>query len=36
MDQQQLFVKMGLASWSTQIARAEKVFNAFTDEQFYT
>ena len=36
MDQQQVFVKMGLASWNTQIARAEKVFNAFTDEQFYT
>ncbi|WP_179413536.1 DinB family protein [Mucilaginibacter sp. E4BP6] len=35
MDQQQLFVKMGLASWNTQIARAEKVFNAFTNEQFY-
>ncbi len=36
MDQQQVFVKMGLASWNTQIARAEKVFSAFTDEQFYT
>jgi hypothetical protein len=36
MDQQQLFVKMGLASWNLQIARAEKVFNAFTDEQFYS
>jgi hypothetical protein len=35
MDQQQLFVNMGLASWNLQIARAEKVFNAFTDEQFY-
>lgn len=27
---------MGLASWNTQIARAEKVFDAFTDDQFYT
>lgn len=35
MDQQQLFVKMGLASWNLQITRAEKAFNAFTDEEFY-
>jgi len=35
MDQQQLFVKIGLTSWNTQIVRAEKVFNAFTDKQFY-
>jgi len=35
MDQQQLFVNMGLASWNLQISRAEKIFNAFTDEQFY-
>jgi hypothetical protein len=33
MDQQQLFVKMGLASWNLQIARAEKTFNAFSDEE---
>jgi hypothetical protein len=36
MGQQEIFVKMGLASWDMQIARAEKVFNAFTDEQFYS
>jgi len=35
MDQQQLFVKMGLASWNLQIARAEKIFNAYTDAEFY-
>jgi len=35
MNQQQLFVQMGLASWNLQIARAEKVFNAFADEDFY-
>jgi hypothetical protein len=36
MDQQHLFVKMALASWNAQIARAEKVFGAFTYEQFYS
>jgi len=35
MDQQ-LFVKIGLASWNLQITRAEKVFSAYTDEQFYS
>lgn len=35
MDQQQIFVQMGLASWNLQIVRAEKLFNAFTDEDFY-
>jgi len=29
---QQLFVKMALSAWDTQIARAEKTFNAFTDD----
>jgi hypothetical protein len=33
MDQQQLFVKMALGAWDTQIGRAEKLFNSFTDEQ---
>jgi len=36
MDQQQLFVKMGLASWNLQIDRATKVFDAFSDEELYT
>jgi hypothetical protein len=35
MDQQQIFVQIGFASWNLQITRAEKVFSAFTDEQFY-
>jgi hypothetical protein len=36
MDQQEIFVRMGLATWNMQIARAEKVFNAFTEEDFYS
>jgi hypothetical protein len=35
MDQQQIFVQMGLANWNLQIARADKVFNAFDNEDFY-
>lgn len=35
MDQQQLFVQMALHSWNTQIARAEKVFNSYTEAEFY-
>jgi len=34
MDQQ-LFVQMGLASWNLQLTRAEKAFNAFSDDDFY-
>ena len=30
---QQLFVKMALGAWDTQIARAEKTFNTFTDDE---
>ncbi|MES2277678.1 MAG: DinB family protein [Bacteroidota bacterium] len=33
MDQQQLFVKMGLGVWDLQIGRIEKMLSAFTDEQ---
>jgi len=35
MDQQQLFIKMGLASWNLQITRAEKIFNSYNDAEFY-
>jgi hypothetical protein len=35
MDQQQLFVKMALHNWNTQIARAEKIFNSYTEKEFY-
>ena len=36
MDQQQIFVQMGLHSWNTQIARAEKVFNSYSESEFYS
>jgi hypothetical protein len=36
MDQQQLFVKMALHSWNTQVAKAEKVFNSYSDDEFTT
>jgi hypothetical protein len=36
MDQQQIFVKMALHSWNTQIARAEKAFNSYSDAEFYS
>jgi hypothetical protein len=32
-DHQQIFIKMALDSWYTQIKRADKLFNEFTDEQ---
>ncbi|HMI03255.1 MAG TPA: DinB family protein [Pedobacter sp.] len=35
MDQSEIFVKMGLHSWNTQIARAEQVFNSYTEAEFY-
>jgi hypothetical protein len=35
MDQQKLFVQIGLHSWNTQISRAEKVFNSYSDNEFY-
>lgn len=35
MDQQQLFVQMALHSWNTQIARAEKVFNSYSEAEFF-
>jgi hypothetical protein len=33
MDKQTVFVTMGLLAWQTQIKRAEKSFNGFTDEE---
>jgi hypothetical protein len=35
MDQQQIFVQMALHSWNTQIARAEKIFNSYSEAEFY-
>ncbi|MXV14844.1 DinB family protein [Hufsiella ginkgonis] len=35
MDQQELFVKMAVHAWNVQIGRAEKMFNAFSDDDFY-
>ncbi|TWI97512.1 DinB family protein [Mucilaginibacter frigoritolerans] len=35
MDQQKLFVQIALHSWNTQIARAEKVFNSYSESEFY-
>jgi hypothetical protein len=34
MDQQKLFVQIALHSWNTQITRAEKVFNDYSDSDF--
>jgi hypothetical protein len=36
MNQQQLFVQMALHSWNTQVARAEKIFNGFTEAELDT
>ena len=36
MEQQALFVQMALASWNTQLARAEKAFNSYSEAEFYT
>jgi hypothetical protein len=36
MDQQKIFVQMGLQSWNNQIARAEKVFNSYSDAELYS
>jgi uncharacterized damage-inducible protein DinB len=33
INQQQLFIKMALDSWDTQVARADKLFNSLSDEQ---
>jgi hypothetical protein len=35
MDHQQLFVQMALHSWNTQIARAEKIFNSYSEAEFF-
>ncbi|HEY0175691.1 MAG TPA: DinB family protein [Pedobacter sp.] len=35
MNQSELFVKMGLHSWNSQISRAEKVFSSFSEEEYY-
>jgi hypothetical protein len=35
MNHQQLFVQMALHSWNTQIARAEKVFNSYSEAEFF-
>jgi hypothetical protein len=35
MDQQQIFVQMALHGWNTQLARAEKVFDSYTEAEFY-
>jgi hypothetical protein len=36
MDQQQIFVQTALNNWNTQIARAEKLFNSYSDAEFYS
>ena len=33
VNQQQLFIKMALDPWNTQVARADKLFNTLSDEQ---
>jgi DinB superfamily len=32
-DQQQLFIKIAVASWETQVKRADKIFSDFSDTQ---
>jgi len=34
MNQQEIFVQMGLGNWKLQLGRAEKAFDAFSDDDF--